>query len=99
MIQAYEKKYDKQIERLLVDYSIPWGESASATMIAVENEKVIGIGSLSNNDFHPYRDYLKLFVREDRRRQGIGLNLFKDLLMTSKKKNYKRPYRLPTRFQ
>lgn len=48
MIQDYEDKYANQIKKLLYEnqYSLPWDAVAEITLLTVDDNKVLSIGSL-----------------------------------------------------
>lgn len=88
MLISYESKFDQEIEILLkqASYSLLWGVKASSTLLAVQEGKIIGIGSLWNNSIHPYRDYIGIYIRPDYRKKGIGKEFFDQLSLASKTK-------------
>lgn len=57
-------------------------------VLAFHSEEVIGIGSISINELHPYREYINVFVHLDKRRTEIGKTIFKELLSLSKSKKF-----------
>lgn len=88
MFILYETKFDKEIDNLLKQtaYSLIWGEAASFTLLAVEEDRIVGIGSLWNNSIYPYRDYIGLYIHPDYRKKGIGKELFDQLFFASNTK-------------
>ena len=87
MIINYTDQYDEAILTLIENYPMEWGYSVP-TILALEKDEVVGIGSLSRNDFHPYREYIKIFVQPENRKMGIGRELFDALLYQSKQKKF-----------
>lgn len=87
MIINYTDQYDEAILTLIENYPMEWGYSVP-TVLALEKDEVVGIGSLSRNDFHPYREYIKIFVQPENRKMGIGRELFDALLYQSKQKKF-----------
>ena len=87
MIIKYDNQYDEQISELVKNYPMEWGESIP-TVLALEQEAVIAVGSLTRNDFHPYREYLKVFVHPESREKGIGQSIFNAILSQSKQKKF-----------
>ena len=87
MIINYTDQYDEAILTLIENYPMEWGYSVP-TILALEKDEVVGIGSLSRNDFHPYREYIKIFVQPENRKMGIGRELFDALLSQSKQKKF-----------
>lgn len=63
-----------------------WGENAVVTMVSLDEGIVTGIGSLSKNVMHPYREYLNICVDSDMREKGIGKSIFYELLSYSDSK-------------
>lgn len=53
-----------------------------------DKEKIIGAGSLYTNYFHPYRDYINVYIDEDYRNMGLGRILLKALKEKSDKKRF-----------
>ncbi|HEY8363839.1 MAG TPA: hypothetical protein VIK77_13390 [Tissierellaceae bacterium] len=45
----------------------------------LENEISIGIGSIWNSFFHPYREYISIFIDSDKRNNGLGILLFNEM--------------------
>ena len=88
MIKSYEEKYEKQVSNLLNGYSLNWEGKASETVIAVDGEKVVSVGSLSKSELHPYREYVNIYVHPEKRRGGIGKSIFEELLSLSKAKKF-----------
>ena len=87
MIINYTDQYDEAILTLIENYPMEWGYSVP-TILALEKDEVVGIGSLSMNDFHPHREYIKIFVRPKNRKIGIGHELFDALLSQSDKQKF-----------
>ena len=87
MIIKYDNQYDEQISELIKNYPIQWGESMPP-VLALEHEMVIAVGSLSRNDFHTNREFLKAFVQPESREKGIGQSIFNALLSQSKQKKF-----------
>jgi len=88
MIKSYEEKHEKQVYSLLNGYPMNWAGQALETVLAFHSEEVIGIGSISINELHPYREYINVFVHLDKRRTEIGKAIFKELLSLSKSKKF-----------
>lgn len=88
MFISYEPTFDQEINDLLQhdSYSLIWGEKASSTILAVKEDKVVGIGSLWDNSIHPYRGYIGIYIHPDYRKKGIGKELFDQLFLASKTK-------------
>lgn len=53
-----------------------------------DKEKIIGAGCLYTNYFHPYRDYINVYINEDYRNKGLGRILLKALKEKSDKKRF-----------
>jgi len=83
MIGYYKEKYNSQISNLLNSYPINWGQNAVVTLVSLDEGIVTGIGSLSKNIMHPYREYINIFVESDMRKKGIGKSIFNELLSFS----------------
>lgn len=80
-IEEYRDSSLYEINDLLlrgINY-IPKIEDAQNILLLVENEKVIGIGSIWNNNVHPYRKYISIFIDPDKRNLGFGMLLFNKL--------------------
>lgn len=78
MLILYSKSFDKDIQYLL-NHSIstfPWGDEAAYTVLAISEDRLVGIGSLYHNPLHPYRDYFGIYVRPDQRKKGVGTEIF-----------------------
>jgi GNAT superfamily N-acetyltransferase len=88
MIKSYEEIYERQVYDLLKGYSLNWGDKALETVIAVDGERVAGIGSLSKKELHPYREYINIYVQPEKRRKGIGRLIFDELLSLSEIKRF-----------
>ena len=88
MIKSYEQRYEKQVLHLLENYHMNWADSAIETALAFDEEKVIGIGSLSKNAMHPNREYINIYVQPKKRRKGIGMLIFKELFSLSESKKF-----------
>lgn len=39
-----------------------WADKALETIVAVDDERVTGLGSLSKSELHPYREYINIYV-------------------------------------
>lgn len=78
MLIPYESTFDQEINDLLqhTSYSLILGEKALTILLAVEEDNIVGIGSLWNNSVHPYRDYIGIYIRPDYRKKGTGKELF-----------------------
>ena len=88
MLKNYDEKYERQIFNLLNEYPMNWGDHATETVISLDDEKVTGVGSLSKSELHPYREYINICVRLDKRRTGIGKLIFQELFSLSKSKKF-----------
>lgn len=88
MIKKYAEQYQPQVERLIKDYPMNWGESGNQTVIALKNEIVVGIGNTYSNNVHPYREYVDLYVDAVERRKGIGQSLLNELVSLSSSKKF-----------
>ena len=87
MLIKYNAQYDGEISELVKSYPMEWGESMW-TVLALEQGVVVGIGSLSTNDFHLNREYLKVFVHPVKREIGIGREIFEALYAQSTHKKF-----------
>lgn len=87
MIVNYTDQYDEAILTLIDNYPMEWGYSVP-TILVLEKDEVVGIGSLSMNDFHPHREHIKIFMQPKNRKMGIGRELFDALLSQSKQKKF-----------
>lgn len=85
MFILYKPTFDEAINQLLktASHSLIWGKEAKITFLAIENENLIGIGSLWKNSIHPYREYIGIYIHPDYRKKGIGRELFDQLYLTS----------------
>lgn len=88
MIKNYEEKYEKQVYSLLNGYPMNWAGQALEKVLAVDGEEVIGIGNISISELHPYRDYVNIYVQPEKRRNGIGTLIFRDLFSLSQTKRF-----------
>lgn len=88
MIKSYEEKYERQVYNLLNDYPMNWAGHTMETVLALDGERITGVGSLSKSELHPHREYIKIYVQPDKRRTGIGESIFKELLSLSKSKKF-----------
>ncbi|MFL2101496.1 GNAT family N-acetyltransferase [Desemzia sp. FAM 23991] len=88
MFIPYEPKFGEEIDNLLkqAPYYLIWGEKASFTLLALEEDRIVGVGSLWNNSIHPYRDYISIYIHPDYRKKGIGKELFDQLFLASNTK-------------
>lgn len=86
MIHTYEEKYDNQIDNLLKgnQYFFPWDKNVEITLLTIENDKVVAVGSIWKKKVHPYRDYIGIYVEPDYRKKGIGSDLYSKLSSTSR---------------
>lgn len=87
MIIDYSVEYAEEILQLIENYPMEWGESGP-TVLALTQGKVVGVGSLSTNDLHTYREYVNIFVHPQKREMGTGRALFNRLLSKSKPKKF-----------
>lgn len=87
MLIKYDTQYDGEISELVKNYPMAWGASMR-TVLALERGSVVGVGSLSMNDFHPHREYLKVFVHPEKREIGIGRDIFEALYTQSAQKKF-----------
>ncbi|MGI5065148.1 GNAT family N-acetyltransferase [Treponema putidum] len=53
-----------------------------------DKEKIIGAGCLYINSFHPYRDYINIYVDKDYTNKGLGSRLLEKLKEKSDKKRF-----------
>ena len=85
MFILYKPTFDEAINQLLktTSYSLIWGKEAKITFLSIENENLIGIGSLWKNSIHPYREYIGIYIHPDYRKKGIGRELFDQLYLNS----------------
>lgn len=88
MMESYEEKYESQVYDLLTGCSMNWAGQALETVISVDDDMVIGIGSISKSELHPYREYINIYVQPEKRRKGIGISIFKELFSLSKTKRF-----------
>lgn len=90
MIVEYKETYLEAAKELLESssYYLPVGEKAQVTLLVIENEEVIGVGSLWENSVHPHREYIGLSIQESKRRKGIGQELYCQLIARSKKQQF-----------
>lgn len=88
MIKSYEEKYEKQVYSLLNGYPMDWAGQALGTVLAVHSEEVIGIGSISISELHPYREYINVYVQPEKRRNGTGTSIFSELFSLSQTKRF-----------
>lgn len=61
----------------------PLGDNGYATAAAVKSGRLVGVGRLWTNRYHPYCRYFGLYVDPEHRRQGIGAGLLRHLLASS----------------
>lgn len=66
MIKSYEEKHEKQVYSLLNGYPMNWAGQALETVLAVDGEEVIGIGSIPISELHPYREYINVYVQPEK---------------------------------
>lgn len=88
MIKSYEEKYNKQVYNFLNGYQMNWAGQALETVLAVDGEEVIGIGSISKSELHPYREYINVYVQPEKRRNGTGTSIFRELFSLSQTKRF-----------
>lgn len=88
MLKSYEEKYEGQVYNLLNGYSLNWADHATETVMSLDGERVTGVGSLSKNELHPYREYVNIYVQPKKRRIGIGKSIFEELLSLPKSKKF-----------
>lgn len=88
MLKNYDEKYERQIFNLLNGYPMNWADHATETVMSLDGERVTGVGSLSKNELHPYREYVNIYVQPDKRRTGIGKSIFEELISLSKAKKF-----------
>ena len=88
MIKSYEEKYNKQVYNFLNGYQMNWAGHALETVLAVDGEEVIGIGSISKSELHPYREYINVYVQPEKRRNGTGTSIFRELFSLSQTKRF-----------
>lgn len=88
MIKSYEEKYNKQVYNFLNGYQMNWAGQALETVLAVDGEEVIGIGSISKSELHPYREYINVYVQPEKRRNGTGTSIFSELFSLSQTKRF-----------
>lgn len=62
------------------------GNKALITIVAVDANELVGVGSLWNNPIHPYREYIGIYIKPEYRKRGIGTEMFHQLLHDSKTK-------------
>lgn len=81
MIAEYRPNLDKKIKSLLKDtsYYMTWGEEAKATFVAIVKDDIVAVGSLWENQMHPHRNYLGIYIQPSYRRKGIATRIFKRL--------------------
>ncbi|MER2109655.1 MAG: GNAT family N-acetyltransferase [Desemzia incerta] len=60
-----------------------WGKESITTFLAIENDKLIGLGSLWQNSIRPYREYIGIYIDPEYRKKGIGKELFDQLYLNS----------------
>lgn len=88
MIKSYDGKYEKKVSNLLNDYPMNCGDKALETIVAVDSEKVVSVGSLSKSELHSYCEYVNIYVEPEKRRGGIGKSILKELHFLSKVKKF-----------
>src|SRR5690625_1971896 len=88
MIKSYEEKYNKQVYNFLNGYQMNWAGQALETVLAVDGEEVIGIWSISKSELHPYREYINVYVQPEKRRNGTGTSIFRELFSLSQTKRF-----------
>lgn len=88
MIKNYEEKHGKQVYSLLNGYQMNWAGQALETVLAVDGEEVIGIGSISKSELHPYREYIIVYVQPEKRGNGTGTSIFRELFSLSQTKRF-----------
>ena len=88
MIKSYEEKHEKQVYSLLNGYPMNWAGQALETVLAVDGEEVIGIGSISISELHPYREYINVYVQPEKRGNGTGTSIFRELFSLSQTKRF-----------
>ena len=78
MFIPYKPAFDEAISQLLetASYSLIWGKESITTFLAIENDKLIGLGSLWKNSIRPYREYIGIYIDPEYRKKGIGKELF-----------------------
>lgn len=88
MIQQFKDRYTADVRDLLKDnpYPLEWGEEADATLLMIDEEEIVGIGSLWTNSLHPYREKIGLYIQPGKRREGRGTKLYRELVSLSKTK-------------
>ena len=69
-------------------YQVNWAGQALETVLAIDDKAVIGIGSISKSELHPYRDYINVYVQPEKRRNGIGTSIFRGLFSFSQTKRF-----------
>lgn len=88
MIKSYEEKHEKQVYSLLNGYPMNWAGQALGTVLAVDGKEVIGIGSISISELHPYREYINVYVQPEKRGNGTGTSIFSELFSLSQTKRF-----------
>ncbi|MDE1549495.1 GNAT family N-acetyltransferase [Jeotgalibaca caeni] len=85
MIIGFEDKYSDEVKELLKSnpYYFSYGEKAEKSIVALESNKLIGIGSLWKNTMHPNREYIGIYISPDYRNKGIGGKMYDDLYASS----------------
>lgn len=80
-IEEYRESYLNKVNAILlkdINY-IPEIRSSKHSLILLENETIIGIGSIWNNSIHPYREYISIYIVPEQRNKGLGKLLFHEL--------------------
>lgn len=55
------------------------GAVAEITLLTVDDNKVLAIGSVWKKAVHPYRNYMGIYVSSDKRNKSIGTDLYNQL--------------------
>lgn len=90
MIVSYNEKHFEEVSRLIKNTTaiLVWGKKALETVVALDKDKVIGVGGLYSNEMHPNRSYIGIYVDPIYRRQGIGTDMFIALKQKSENNDF-----------
>lgn len=82
-IEVYRESYLEEINNLILKDTnyIQKIENSQHVLLLLENETLIGVGSISNNFMHPYRKYISVYIDPGKRNNGLGMLLFNELNM------------------
>lgn len=86
----YEQKYHSYVVKLLgeTDYYLLWGDKSINTILAIDDNNIIGVGALWTNKLHPYREYIGIYISKNSRNLGVAYSIYTKLLDISKTKQF-----------